>query len=107
MPYTFGTQEPSEGVVYITITGKIGASSADELGRLLLPEVETDIYTDVIMDCRGIEYISSSGLQAFMRAIQARKRLGRPKIICRAVPHSMFMETLVSVGLTDHLTMRT
>lgn len=96
----------SGGVWELAVVGKVSASGVEELSGVLLPAVEAGGHGAIVLDCRGVEYVSSAGLQVFMRAIQARKRRGGDRLECVVKPGSMFAKMLVSTGLSDHMTLR-
>lgn len=97
--------EPRERICCVTVTGRI-AAAADEFEHVLVPLMKDERYDECILDCRGVEYVSSSGLRSLMKALQARKAAGKAQLICRVAPKSMFHDSLVMVGLSGYLTIR-
>lgn len=104
---SFEYREVRKGVCYITVSGKIAASAAEKFEQLFMPLMTDERYEECILDCRGVEYISSLGLRIFMKAMQVRKAHGRAQLICRVAAHSMFYNSLIMVGLSKYLTIRT
>lgn len=107
MEYTVTIREPRGNIGYVTLGGRLGASAVDELRKVLLAEIEMDCYSGVVIDCRAVEYVSSAGLQVFMKAIQIQKKKKKPPLICRVSPGSHTLEIFCMVGLSDHMTIRT
>jgi anti-sigma B factor antagonist len=61
-----------EGADIIVIIGEIDASSSIELDLAIAKSVG-DGYRKILVDCNGLEYISSAGLGVFMSYIEELK----------------------------------
>lgn len=103
---TFECSEPRERICLVTVSGHVSASSADKFEKFLIPLVTDDRYDECIIDCRGVDYVSSLGLRVFMRAMQIRKKSKKSQLICRVASNSMFYKSLVMVGLSRYMTIR-
>jgi anti-sigma B factor antagonist len=60
---------PENGIDVIMLVGEIDASSSIELDLTLARSV-SEGYTRILVDCTGLEYISSAGLGVFMSYIE-------------------------------------
>lgn len=61
-----------DGADIIAIIGEIDASSSIELDLAIAKSVGEG-FTKILIDCRGLEYISSAGLGVFMSYIEEFK----------------------------------
>lgn len=104
---TFDCQEPRDRVCLITVSGWVSASGVDRFEKFFLPLMKDKRYDECILDCRGVEYISSIGLRVFMKAIQLRRTEKKSPLICRLVANSMLHKSLIMVGFSNYLTIRT
>ncbi len=69
------SQTTQHGVTVVAVNGRLDASNAGELEQQLLALVAAG--TDrLVIDCAGLEYISSAGLRVFL---MVAKRLGAPQ----------------------------
>lgn len=59
----------TDGYSLIVVTGEVDASSSIHLDEAMQKAVEAQIRA-VLVDCRGLRYISSAGLGVFMSYIQ-------------------------------------
>ena len=59
-------------VQVLQLRGRLDLTAADEFGALLLKVIDTG-HTKIVVDCRDLQYVSSSGLGAF---IAGGKKLG-------------------------------
>lgn len=69
-----------EGADIIAIIGEIDASSSIELDLAIAKSVGEG-YTKILVDCSGLEYISSAGLGVFMSYIEEFKEKGISMIL--------------------------
>ncbi len=66
------TIESKDNISTITIDGRLDTTNAMEFGKQIEPILEK-VNQEIIVDCRGLTYISSSGLRQFL---QIRKYVG-------------------------------
>ena len=67
--------EVHEDCIDIRIEGDVDASSSIELDNMLKRTMESG-WKKIIVDCHGLEYISSAGLGVFMSYIQEIEERG-------------------------------
>lgn len=70
----------SEGKTIIELKGYLDATNAQEFQKVVdeLPANDTE---NVVVDCEGLEYISSSGLRVFITLLKkAQKNGGKVKV---------------------------
>jgi len=57
--------EKAEEYAFVGVEGRVDTTNANELENSML-QVISDGYTKIILDCSGLDYISSSGLRVFL-----------------------------------------
>lgn len=86
----------------VAVRGEIDMASAPQLRELL--ETATDAgVTRVVLDCRGLEFLDSSGIGVL---VAARKRLGEGGELVIDSPPAHVRKVLDITGVGDHLTVR-
>ncbi|MBX3660027.1 MAG: STAS domain-containing protein [Ramlibacter sp.] len=64
----------------ITLLGRLDGNSASEFGTFVATHLQPDD-TAVVLDCKGLSYVSSAGLREFLKlAKQLHKHQARPAI---------------------------
>ena len=86
----------------IAVRGEIDMATAPQL-RTMLDEVIDAGANSIVLDCRGLEFLDSSGIGVL---VAARKRLGAggELVIESAPPH--VRKVLEITGVAGHLTVR-
>ena len=72
-----------DGKYVATLEGELDTAAAVEVENVLKPLYQSD-GKDVIIDCAGLEYISSSGLRILLNILKGAKATGS-KVIMRHV----------------------
>ena len=82
----------------IELVGRLDATTAPVLDKTILEDLGDT--KDLILDVKGLEYISSAGLRVFLGAQQKMQEIGSMKVInvCEAV-----MEVFEMTGFADIL----
>lgn len=75
--------EEIDGKYVATLEGELDTAAAVEVENVLKPLYQSD-GKDVIIDCAGLEYISSSGLRILLNILKGAKATGS-KVIMRHV----------------------
>ena len=79
-------QKKRDGICILTLTGRLDVNTADEFRAKLLGIIEQDTH-DVVLDCEGLDYISSAGLRVMLEATKKIKQ-GQGKIVlCSLKPY--------------------
>lgn len=70
----------------VAITGRLDTISSPEFDKAIaaLP----DNTGDIIIDCSGMEYISSAGLRSFISLLKSRKAAGK-QLTLKSLPSSI------------------
>jgi anti-sigma B factor antagonist len=90
--------EESKQAVSIAVTGRVDSSTAPELENALKKLVEAS-KTRIVLDLKGVEYMSSAGLRAMVSTLKAVKRVsGDLRLAC---PSPRVEEVLRLAGLTS------
>ncbi len=89
--------EMNDGELAVTIEGRIDALTSQEFDKDLEPYLE--YAKSVVMDCEGLEYISSGGLRTILAAQQMLEEKGREDIKLIHV-NDFVMEILDETGFT-------
>jgi anti-sigma B factor antagonist/stage II sporulation protein AA (anti-sigma F factor antagonist) len=83
------TTEENEKYVVVTPNGRIDHGASDELLEVLQPiwqGCSSDNARSLIVDLRGVEYMSSAGLRVLMVASREIKELGQSIGVCELSP---------------------
>jgi anti-sigma B factor antagonist len=85
-------------VTTIEITGRLDTTTAPVLDKTINEDIEGT--KDLILDMKGLEYISSAGLRVLLSAQKKMMKIGSMKVInvCESV-----MEVLEMTGFADIL----
>ena len=71
----------TEGKYLVTLNGELDTAAAAEVEKTLQPLYNSDGH-DVIIDCKDLEYIASSGLRILISILKGAKA-GGSKVIMR------------------------
>ena len=85
-------------VTTIEITGRLDTTTAPVLDKTINEDIEGT--KDLILDMKGLEYISSAGLRVLLSAQKKMMKIGSLKVVnvCESV-----MEVLEMTGFADIL----
>jgi len=86
----------------VAVRGEIDMASAPQLRELLETAIAAGV-TRVVLDCRGLEFLDSSGIGVL---VAARKRLGEGGELVIDSPPAHVRKVLDITGVGDHLTVR-
>ena len=82
----------------IEITGRLDTTTAPALDKMINEDIEGT--KDLILDLKGLEYISSAGLRVLLSAQKKMQKIGSMKVVnvCETV-----MEVFEMTGFADIL----
>ena len=92
-------KEKNNGILTLAIEGRLDTVTATELEKVV--NEETADVRELILDMKGLEYISSAGLRVLLAAQKKMNKQGVMKLtdVCDAV-----MEVFEMTGFADILT---
>ena len=92
-------KEKNNGILTLAIEGRLDTVTAPELEKVV--NEETADVRELILDMKGLEYISSAGLRVLLAAQKKMNKQGVMKLtgVCDAV-----MEVFEMTGFADILT---
>lgn len=92
-------KEKNKGILTLAIEGRLDTVTAPELEKVV--NEETADVRELILDMKGLEYISSAGLRVLLAAQKKMNKQGVMKLtdVCDAV-----MEVFEMTGFADILT---
>ena len=93
------TNERNANSLTVFISGRVDTATAPELERFI--EDNTEGVTELILDLKDMEYTSSAGLRAFLKAQKLMNVQGSMKV--KNVPSDV-MEIFEITGFSDILT---
>ncbi|MEK7786825.1 MAG: STAS domain-containing protein [Chloroflexota bacterium] len=91
------TQEVKR-VSVMTVKGRVDSATAPDLENALKQLVETE-KTQIVLDLKDVEYMSSAGLRAMVSTLKAVKRINGDLRLCSPSPR--VAEVLRLAGLTS------
>jgi anti-sigma B factor antagonist len=94
--------EAADQELLVAVRGEIDMASAPQLRELLDTAIDAGI-TRVTLDCRGLQFLDSSGIGVL---VAARKRLGEGGELVLDSPPAHVRKVLEITGVGDHLTVR-
>ena len=74
------TIQEVDGRVVVTLDGEMDTAAAVEVDEQLKP-FYTEQDKDIIFDCKGLEYIASSGLRILLSILKAAKACGHQVVM--------------------------
>jgi anti-anti-sigma factor len=86
MALEVGISEIGHGGRRVSIRGRLDSLTAPVLDERLAPLLESGTVTALVLDLAGLEYISSAGIRAFVKARRALERRGGGMAIANVQP---------------------
>ncbi len=83
----------------ITVTGRVDSSTAPKFSAVL-EKINDNGRFKIVVDMRGLEYMSSAGFRALLSAQRNCKRYNRGEVVLAAVPNQI-KEALELAGFTE------
>jgi anti-sigma B factor antagonist len=84
----------------VVLRGEVDMATAPQLREALFAILDTGV-TSITIDCRGLEFLDSSGIGVL---IAVRKRLGDDGTLTLEAPPAHVRKVLELTGVTDHVT---
>lgn len=98
MELTLATREV-DGATVVSASGWLNASTAKDFETAVMPLIDsTDRF---VLDCSGLDYITSAGLRVFLLVITKMKASG--KALCVASPRKNIKELFQLTGMLPFL----
>lgn len=79
--------ENKDSILAMTLSGRLDTVTAPDFDKQVA-EVITPVTQDIVMDCAGLEYISSAGLRSLIVMLKAAKASGHDMTL-KNVPDSV------------------
>jgi anti-sigma B factor antagonist len=89
----------SDGSAVVVVRGEVDMATAPQLRDTLLGIVDSGI-TTITIDCRGLEFLDSSGIGVL---IAVRKSLGDDGLLTLEAPPAHVRKVLELTGVTEHV----
>ena len=89
-----------DGGASVVVRGEVDMATAPQLREALFGIVDGGA-TSIAIDCRGLEFLDSSGIGVL---IAVRKRLGDGGALTLEAPPAHVRKVLELTGVTDHVT---
>lgn len=89
----------AEGKATIEVVGRLDTTTAPELDKALCEDIADA--TNLVLDLKGLEYISSAGLRVILGAQKKMQKIGAMKLIN---VREEVMDVLEMTGFSDILT---
>jgi anti-anti-sigma factor len=86
MAFDIDISEIGQGGRRVAIRGRLDTVTAPALEERLAPLLESTSVTALLFDLAGLEYISSAGIRAFVRARRALEGRGGGMAVARVQP---------------------
>ncbi|MCX6239127.1 MAG: STAS domain-containing protein [Bacteroidia bacterium] len=77
--------EATDGYTIVSVDGRVDATNANEFEKSMMKVVEEGC-TKIILDCSGLNYISSSGLRIFLIVLKKMMAIKGQFILCNLQP---------------------
>lgn len=72
-------EETRDGVLLVTVDGRLDSNSAGELEAVLPPRVQA--HEKVVLDLAGVPYVSSAGLRVLLMGAKAARAKGHRLVL--------------------------
>lgn len=92
-------QKNEQGTLYFAPMGRLDTTTASEFERELMASL--DGITSLVLDFKGVEYVSSAGLRVILKAQKRMSADGNMKI---SGANAIVMEVFEVTGFADILT---
>ncbi|MCK7593077.1 STAS domain-containing protein [Pseudomarimonas salicorniae] len=77
--------ESTEGdIVVISLEGRLDTATSADFDFALEPHTSQD--TRLLVDCGGVQYVSSAGLRVFLMAAKKLQKTGGKLVLCNMSP---------------------
>lgn len=84
-----------DNICLVEVRGRVDSSNADDLGSVLMSEIEAG-HIQIVLDLAGVDYMSSAGLREIVAALKQVQGTGDVRI---AQPSYRVREVLEMAGL--------
>jgi anti-sigma B factor antagonist len=79
-------EKKQDGICILTLKGRLDTNTADEFRAKILQIIEDDT-CNIVLDCEGLDYISSAGLRVVLEATKKIKQSQGKIVLCSLKPY--------------------
>ena len=79
-------EKKQDGICILTLKGRLDANTADEFRGKILQIIEDGTH-NIVLDCGGLDYISSAGLRVMLEATKKSKLSQGKIVLCSLRPY--------------------
>ena len=79
-------EKKQDGICILTLKGRLDANTADEFRGKILQIIEDGTH-NIVLDCGGLDYISSAGLRVMLEATKKIKLSQGKIVLCSLRPY--------------------
>ena len=79
-------EKKQNGICILTLKGRLDANTAEEFRAKILRIIEDGSH-NVVLDCEGLDYISSAGLRVVLEAVKRAKQSQGKIVLCSLQPY--------------------
>jgi len=79
-------KEQKEDVIVMNVSGRLDATTANDLEASLVPVIENE-GNKIVINLEGLEYISSAGLRIMLLGMKMIKKVSGKMVICEMKEH--------------------
>jgi anti-sigma B factor antagonist len=79
-------EKKQDGICILTLKGRLDTNTADEFRAKILQIIEDDTH-NIVLDCEGLDYISSAGLRVVLEATKKSKQSQGKIVLCSLQPY--------------------
>ena len=80
-----------------TISGKVDATSSDDLCAYLMTQIQLK-HTNLIIDCKDLEFLSSSGMRTFLIILKELEKVHGALYFCNFKQHISEILSLAGIN---------
>ena len=90
-------EKKQDGIFILIPKGRLDASTADEFRAKILQIIEDGTH-NIVLDCEGLDYISSAGLRVLLEATKKVKQNQGKIVLCSLQP---YIQEIFEVSMFD------
>ena len=79
-------EKKQDGICILTLQGRLDANTADEFRAKILQIIDDGTH-NIVLDCEGLDYISSAGLRIVLEATKKVKQSQGKIVLCSLQPY--------------------
>ena len=79
-------EKKQDGICILILKGRLDANTADEFRTKILQIIDDGTH-NIVLDCEGLDYISSAGLRVVLEATKKVKQSQGKIVLCSLQPY--------------------